>query len=143
MLNGYHEYLQNLSNPNFPLPLSTAQLMANIVNQLYVDSVMIPDTQPKSLPPNHHLAHRNSGFAIIFSLPLLATFAVVLRITARFQKNARFGLDDWLIVLALLLYYALTGQATWGVLLGGYSLHAQGFSLAILELYLKVSLSCK
>ena len=65
----------------------------------------------------------------------------MLRIIARRQRNKRLAIDDWLIILALAVYYALTGLGIWGVVLGGYGYWSDVtlIPLDFIELYLKVS----
>lgn len=46
-------------------------------------------------------ASKGEIYAASTVLPFLAIVAVVLRIRARFKQKAKIGLDDWLIIPAL------------------------------------------
>lgn len=50
--------------------------------------------------------------AIFFAV--LATFAVALRLYARTLSKARYGWDDWYIVVALICFYGYLADTTWG-----------------------------
>ena len=99
---------------------------------------MDPTAQPVSPPAHESTAFKGSGLALGISLLLLATIAVVLRFVARAKKHVGIALDDWLIVLSLLFYAAVTGVAIWNVLAGDYNLDIRTLPLPVLELTLKV-----
>ena len=78
---------------------------------------------PTTYPPNiYHLYHAYDGPLVTFLsiMIVLPTIAIGLRLLARGKSNAKYALDDWLAVVALIFFYAFQASLLWGNALGLY-----------------------
>ena len=60
-------------------------------------------------------ARLRDTIAIVATLGPLALIAVVLRFVARSLTRARYGADDWLVVISLLSAYAYMAVSFWSM----------------------------
>jgi hypothetical protein len=60
---------------------------------------MSGDTEP--LPPSIYESKEGSVITAVTLLGLSAVIAVALRFKCRFMVNAKLGIDDWLVLAAL------------------------------------------
>lgn len=59
-------------------------------------------------------SHSRVAFVVTIVFDALAAVAVVVRFLTRTVIKAKFGLDDWFIVLALLCLWVVAAMNIWG-----------------------------
>ena len=70
---------------------------------------------------------------------LLETFAVILRLLARWRSKAAFAADDWWIVATLIPSYAMLAVGCLMVTIGGGGRHGATLDMYQVQTFLKVS----